>query len=533
MTARIDPDLFRKQVGQYSDRWYIDPLPGCDIAPAAPDWDAPSVSTIKKVSGKDWTEVSLQRCAQWIYETKPDFSRLEQRGILDQLREAKGAGLDVASARGTEIHAMFELFADGGSVVDAEWENAAARQYRRTVLRCLEEQKPHVRFSEFVAIRRGDALCEGYGGTGDAVWDLDGELFLVDYKSRTNKTDRYIEEAWQIAAYAKADYWVVAGPDGEPMRIKPPVLAGGLVVSISPSSYQMHPVDLDAAFEGFAALRHLWSFSKAGIGSVFGKAWTNPTPTRDWWIRNRIETIKEIDITPLLERWPEGVPKPKQQVVPYSDDQIDLIIPAVEWAEKIDSAPWPEADPGRVVQADTQRALDWTQVGNLEQPEDLVPFNEPVMPDEGDDFPKGAIVLQNRFDALTDSQKSWIGDIVEQANVAHLDIRPGAKPSSRRVFIGRALILACERKVDGPTLTKCLQSALGSEISLDTPFGAAVGLLDWEQASTFAALVGVAHPGQSVYEQPSPPKAAPKSRSRKASGSTQSNPTNKKGTVQQ
>ena len=49
-----DPDLFRVNVGR--QRWYIDPLPACDIAPEDdPDKSYPSISRVKKADAKDWT----------------------------------------------------------------------------------------------------------------------------------------------------------------------------------------------------------------------------------------------------------------------------------------------------------------------------------------------------------------------------------------------------------------------------------------------------------------------------------------------
>ena len=57
-----DADHFRVQVGRFGVRHYVDPLPGCDIAPAW-DGDVPAISTVKKASGSDWSFVALQRVA--------------------------------------------------------------------------------------------------------------------------------------------------------------------------------------------------------------------------------------------------------------------------------------------------------------------------------------------------------------------------------------------------------------------------------------------------------------------------------------
>lgn len=51
-----NPDMFRTKV--HNARWYCDPLPGCDLAPATQDkW--PSVTTIKKAWSKPFRKSLL------------------------------------------------------------------------------------------------------------------------------------------------------------------------------------------------------------------------------------------------------------------------------------------------------------------------------------------------------------------------------------------------------------------------------------------------------------------------------------------
>lgn len=475
MSRHLDPELLRKKVGQYADRWYIDPLPSCPIAKADPALAVPSVSTIKKAASKDWTQVSMGRAAQWIADSRPVFDGDEDQ-IKKQLLDATGSGLDLAASRGTQIHSMFEAYADGLDPMSVEVQAEAAR-YRRTVLRCISDMKPKITRSEFVCVSR----THGYAGTADAEWEIDGELWLVDYKSRAAKHAAYLEEAWQVAGYARADYGIDATPKGEMHRFELPKFAGGLILSLTPDGYRFYPVALDEAFEGFVHLRQFWALKTAGVKGVYGKPWENPIPTRDAWIRHRIDAIKDIDIKPLLEVWPADVAKPKQQLTPYSDADIDLLVPAVEIAEAAVSAPWPEADPRK-------------PAPKL-QPE---PKPEPVieMPAEGDLMPAALIAIEHRYSLLTESQRDWIHSVVAAAAAAHLPIRVAETPTARRVFVARALILAVERAVVPETISTCVAGALGLDdvTTQGGQLGAWVGLLDWEQAATFAALVQIAHP---------------------------------------
>lgn len=496
MSYTLDPEMFRIKVGQYSDRWYIDPLPSCDLAEADPEWKAPSVSTIKKASTKDWTAVTLKRLAYWMHQAKPQLNDLMPDEIEARLIAAKSESLDLAAERGTQIHKMFEVYADGGDISSVEL-GAEAMRYARTVRRILRDHQPKIVLSEFVVISRDI----GYGGTGDAIWEIDGALYLVDYKSRSNKNAKYLEEAWQLSAYGHGDYLIVAGEDG-PKRIPVPELAGGLVISITPSSYRFYPVDLAAAAPGFIALRDLAGWKAQGTRAVFGKEWENPKPTRDHWVRDRIEVLKEMDgIAPLLERWPESVTKPKHKTEPYSDAEIDLLLPAIEWAEKIVTAPWCDPDP--------------KPPEGPEQPE-LTPEPEPegptFKPDEGDLMPTALVAIEHRYAQLNDAQREWIRSIVEEARVAGWPIRVAEEPTARRVFIARALILAVERRLEPSAFQAVLQTVyedVTQEQLEQLPLGHWVGLLSWEQASTFAALVKMVNP---IGPQAAPGKAKAKSK---------------------
>lgn len=276
MTFRgpTDPEQFRIKVGRYKERHYFDPLPADDTWEAEdPNEDPyPSVSTIKKVSARDFSPVAARRVAEFAvanFATLAPIVKNSPDAAVDLLIGADKRGLNVASARGTAVHAVMELLAAG---VEPNMVNTdpSAFPYLDTCKAILFDLQPEFDYTETVVISRSNR----YGGTFDVVMKVNGKWYLVDYKSRkAGGHDAYIEEAWQISAYAKADYWIVAGPDGQPIRIKPPHLDGGLIISICPGdgSYVTYPVDLDKGFDGFVRMNAMWVASHAKNFKPLGK----------------------------------------------------------------------------------------------------------------------------------------------------------------------------------------------------------------------------------------------------------------------
>lgn len=487
---RVDPDLFRMKVGQYGDRWYCDPLPGCDIAEQDLEWRGPSVSLVKKATGKDWSAVNLSRLASWLVREQPSFAGMDFDLCRDTLQGVIDGLLNKASERGTQVHSMFEADADGVDLSTVQL-GEDAKRYAPTVHRLLELRRPTVALSEFVCISR----TLDYGGTADSVWflrDPDDEeaYWLVDYKSRENH-NLYIEECWQLGAYARADYWISArlGPHHQVIheRMWPLELKGGLIVSVTPDQgHRIHPVNLDVAFEGFRALLDLWKVRSAGVRLLrFGPPWPDVKRTRDMWVRDRIETIKDIDIAPLLRQWPDDVPKPKK-IDTYTDEHIDALIPVLDLVERAIEAPFPEADPDPPNTEPEQPELSDAEPDTL----------YPVLVDEGDLMPSALVVVRHRFSQLSTPQVDFIQRTVREAADAGVPIRVAEEPTARRIFIARALILACERRIAAHTFTGMLDSIQDpTDFDEDTvTLGERLGSLDWEQASVLAGLCSMAGP---------------------------------------
>lgn len=254
-----DADHFRTKVGRYGDRWYCDPLPGCDIAAATEDvW--PSISAVKGAvpfAAADY--VAMRRCSTAIAiadaEDKPTFQGGPDQ-VYEQLKVAEKHYRNIDFNRGTIIHAWFEDRLAGNPMRHwSELDLAAhklhpdaleyASMYKDAIAAWFDAYQPELVAKETVAIHR--TLNDvGYGGTLDAIIRIDGLLYIADWKSRGLNSDHacYPEEAGQVGGLAGAQYMIITGPDGNPIRTRIPQLAGGLIVSIRPDGCRTYPVTL-------------------------------------------------------------------------------------------------------------------------------------------------------------------------------------------------------------------------------------------------------------------------------------------------
>lgn len=316
-----DADNYRVQAGRFGDRFYCDPLPADDLWEATGDNDIyPAISTVKKASGSDWAPVMAKRLSKApsqlveIGNLTDEFERKERIKLLDK------ADLGQASDRGTAVHAYAEALLENRMPVYQM--SDLVKPYIRTVDAFFAAYNPKPMAMEFVAINRhmnssrldrGNKYS-GYGGTGDAVLEIEGELWLVDWKSRGDDSNHgaYPEEGAQAAAYGKADYWIVGDPTSPngAKRITPPELAGGLIVSIKSDSYECYPIDLDEGFEFWTDL-HAWWQGKRSERRCIGRKWAPR-------------------VTPETEAAPAPTPEPTVEPVVEPEPATSQIVEPVE-----------------------------------------------------------------------------------------------------------------------------------------------------------------------------------------------------------
>jgi hypothetical protein len=248
-----DADHFRVKVGRFGDRFYCDPLPACDIA-GATDATWPSISTVKKASGQDWSYVAMKRCAAAVFDVGPWHADKGADDVYEAFKVYDKATKNIAFNRGTIIHLWFEDLLSGEpprtfTPFDLEVNKLKpealdeATRYLPAVKAWFDTYEPQLVAKEVVCIHR-TLNGVGYGGTADAIISIDGKTYMADWKSRGSDHDAYAEEAAQVAALAGAEYMIVVGDDGNPVRRRLPAFEGGLIVSIKTDGCRTYPVTL-------------------------------------------------------------------------------------------------------------------------------------------------------------------------------------------------------------------------------------------------------------------------------------------------
>jgi hypothetical protein len=490
-----DASHFRVKVGRYGERWYCDPLPADDIAAAAdPDAAWPAISTIKKASGSDWSFVAMKRIA---HAADAELERLptlavEQR--YDTCKSINSHGLNVAAGRGTIVHWWGEDLLHGRTPrTVTPLDLTAARLPAESLTRALlylpalqqffDTYQPELVAAEYPVIHR-DLNGVGYGGTPDGIWRIGGDLYLYDFKTRTEDGDHaaYPEEAAQIAAGARADYMLVEGVDGAERRHIPDV-AGGMVVSIKPDGCRIYPVDIDKAFDHFTAL-HAWWVARRGEREPIGRPWpvkkkgaAKPPLERDQ-VAARVRALVDAGHGGRLARaWPDGIPGLATDHE-HTADELAQIVAVVHGVEIDTDAPFTDDD----------KTLDTPRHAVLEAE---TPRPDTPEIEEGADISDDEYeVLRVALGMLPDNGIAKVEQIVAEAYAAGVPISLRQRRSQRRYLIARALVdwatamSLCE--TDLYDLVECVRD---SPLVRDTPLGAAIGALTLEQAQQLADMV--------------------------------------------
>jgi hypothetical protein len=408
------PDLYRRQVGRFGDRHYVDPLPADDVWPALnDDLVGPSVSTIKKAwpfyAAKKW---AAETVAEWAYDNVDGWRGFDRPTAVKLLADQADHSLNRAGKRGTEVHTILEELAAGREQILVE---PPAELYLDACRLVIAELKPRWIAAETVVISRS----LGYGGTFDAVGlvEIDGlGPCIVDWKSRKpGKNGAYPEEAAQIAAYASADYMIIAGPDGNAVRAPIPPVEHGLIVSIDPSGYEAHRVELEPATETWRALHAFWTAQRTNPTRLvrasqvadrkeieWASAPTPASPERRAGIVERIKQLQPKHLEEMATRWPYGVPTLKQSDA-HSDaelDAIEQVLTSIDWhpdrpvPERPAPAPEPELPPAAVWTVDEGADLDEATYAAAK---DLYETIEPVLRTQVDAWAREAHAAGRTF----------------------------------------------------------------------------------------------------------------------------------------
>ena len=261
-------------------------------------------------------------------------------------------------------------------------------------------------------------------------------------------------------------------------------------------------VDLDAAFEDWAYVCRVWQ-AKRRKGELVSKPINPPPPTRDQWVRDRIQVIRQhpSGIAYLRAWWPPDILPPKQNPIEYTNLEIDLIVPVLDKIEAELGLGWNEPDPGQT--------YDIRKIGSTERTPEQIE-TEADVGFEGVRWESAVAVVRRRLDALSVESQNWISDLTTQAREAGFGFGGlQGYPTQRRIYLARACILAVERRVaqarfeqvvwscssDWPDHPDVLKQQVGSDPDVwdfmpqAQNLGERLGRMDWRQAKTLASLV--------------------------------------------
>lgn len=455
-----DADHYRVKVGRYHDRWYTDPLPTCPVAEAS-EWQGPSFSIVKKASGSDWSFVSLGRAADDLAARPQAYTGIARGKIYGQFTTANKTGLNVAAGRGTIIHWWFEDGLAGRpfrTVSDIDL--AAARipdesrtlalAYKPAVGAFFDTYQPELVVSEVVVIDR-DLNGVGYGATGDAGLRIEGDLYAADWKSRGASSDHgaYPEEGAQVGgAFAGAQYVIVSGDDGNPVRAAVPAFDAGLIVSVKPDGCRIYPVDIAKARQHWEAM-HAWWCARKFERKPIGRSWAA-----------KIAPVATDPPGSTVEQPPESAPPagPGGTIAGTDGTEAGVIQSARRQSlldryramSDVEQAAFLalgvdghdlDAVEGGLNRVD---AFNTSVAEVLRRANPTQPAPRPQPPDEGSLVSVTDVVaLKKRFAEMSPAAKAWAGALPVQSNEGHC-WRINEKPTVRRYELYRGVFELAE-----------------------------------------------------------------------------------------
>jgi hypothetical protein len=330
----------------------------------------------------------------------------------------------------------------------------------------------------------------GIAGTFDLLlMNEAGDLFVADIKTGSNVTYGALAFCVQLALYAHADSIYQQGPAADGSQdVREPMpnvnKHTGIIIHVEPGSgvctiheLQLHWELVELAIEVRAArtMRNLI------------KPWQNAMDRlleeRNQWIRERIANCTEINKKLLAAHWPPSIlpPKKAQKYTAAEVEDLDVVLGRVE--RELDIT-WPTLDP-RITDVQKNAVNTTNAHDNIiqEAPQG------PEMPDEGEQQPDTAKTLKTAYSALSDEQNARMRRIVAEARDAQLPIRVAETPTARRCHIAHALLRLISANIDDNHIRGLLASIVGDIAEIPSvTLGSVVGLLNWQQAQTFAGL---------------------------------------------
>lgn len=183
---------------------------------------------------------------------------------VDWCKKAPWRERDAAGEQGTDIHNWAEAYVHGQ---DPAPPPKAQQAYVDGFLAFLDDWRPSYEMTESTVYS-----CRfGYAGTLDAIATINGERWLLDYKSGKSVHN---EVSLQLAAYRHADFVGMADGTEEPV----PLVDRCGVLHLTPDGYHLIPVQAgEAELRFFRYVREVRSFLVDHSRDVIGAPLTAPT----------------------------------------------------------------------------------------------------------------------------------------------------------------------------------------------------------------------------------------------------------------
>ena len=224
----------------------------------------PSVTTILGIKDKPalvgWAKRETAACAVRNLDV---LERMVRSGgpqaAVDWLKRIPDYARDASADLGSAVHAAAEAIARGQSGPVAEDVAPFIAAYRRDFLDVF-----HPRFIALEAM-----VCSEryeYGGTADAFAEIDGEIWLLDYKTGAGV---YPDTALQLGGLARAQF---IGYSGDPVQYPVPFATRFGVVHIRPEGARLLPVVVNReTVSAFLDARRLFGWDQGPARSVIGE----------------------------------------------------------------------------------------------------------------------------------------------------------------------------------------------------------------------------------------------------------------------
>src|SRR5664280_2974879 len=223
----------------------------------------PSVTTILQIKDKPalvgWAKRETAACAVRNLDVLEQMVRSGgPQAAIDWLKRIPDYARDASADLGTAVHLAAEAIARGQSGPVSEEVGPFVAAYRRDF---LEAFRPR-----FIALEA--MVCSEryeYGGTADAFAEIDGEIWLLDYKTGAGV---YPDTALQLGGLARAQF---IGYPGDPVQYPVPFATRFGVVHIRPEGARLLPVIVNReTVAAFLDARRLFGWDQGPAKTVIG-----------------------------------------------------------------------------------------------------------------------------------------------------------------------------------------------------------------------------------------------------------------------